>query len=188
LDIFDGQRVLIVGGGDSAMDWSLALKDRAAEITQIHRRSQYRAQAATVEQVRQAAEAGKLTMLTNYELAELVGEGDKIREAVIFDNRSQARKTIPVDKVLLSTGMLPDLGDINEWGLDIEDGKIAVDPYRGYATNLPGIFAIGDVAHFAGKVELIITGFGEAATAAYYAYEHIHGKIKGAAWCAKLPT
>lgn len=187
LEVFQNKKVLIVGGGDSAMDWCLALKDIASNLVQIHRSDKYRAHGGTINQVKTASESGELAMKPFYEIKEIKGLNGEVREVTIFDNRTKEKEVLPIDNIIISAGFLTNLGEVKNWGLEIEDNKILVDPLKGYTTNLPNIFAIGDIAHFEGKVELIITGFGEAATSAYYAYKAIHGDIKGAAWCAKLP-
>lgn len=188
LDVFKNKKVLIVGGGDSAMDWCLSLKDIASNLTQIHRSDKYRAHGGTVNEVIEADSKGELSMNPFHEIKEIRGLHDEVREVTIFDNRTKEEKVLPVDNIIISAGFLTNLGEMKNWGLEIEDNKIKVDQTQGYKTNLPNVFAIGDIAHFEGKVELIITGFGEAATAAYYAYKAVHGDIKGAAWCAKLPA
>ena len=187
LDVFQNKKVLIVGGGDSAMDWCLALSPLVSSLTQIHRSDRYRAHGGSINQVKELAEAGKLQMKPFYEIKEIRGLEGEVREVTIFNNQTKAEEVLAVDNIIISAGFLTNLGSVQNWGLDIEHQKIMVNPATGYQTNLPNVFAIGDIAHFEGKVELIITGFGEAATAAFYAYKAIHGDIKGAAWCAKLP-
>lgn len=188
LDVFKNKKLLIVGGGDSAMDWCLTLKDNASSLVQIHRSDKYRAHGGSINQVKEATERGEMKMLPYHEIKEIRGLHDEVREVTIFDNRTKEEQILPVDNVIISAGFLTNLGGISNWGFEIEDNKILVQPSLGYQTNLDKVFAIGDIAHFEGKVELITTGFGEAATAAFYAYKAIHGDIKGAAWCAKLPT
>jgi ferredoxin/flavodoxin---NADP+ reductase len=188
LDVFKNKKLLIVGGGDSAMDWVLALKGMASSVTQIHRSDNYRAHGGSINQVKAAAEAGEIKMMPFNEIKEIRGIDGEVREVTIFDNRTKEEHVMAVDNVIISAGFLTNLGEITNWGLEVEDNKIMVDPSNGYQTNLEKVFAIGDIAHFEGKVELIITGFGEAATAAYYAFKAINGKVKGAAWCAKLPA
>ena len=188
LDVFKNKKVLIVGGGDSAMDWSLSLKNSASSLTQIHRSDNYRAHGGSIEQVKEAANIGELEMLPFYEIKEIRGLEGEVREVTIFNNKTKEERILAVDNIIISAGFLTNLGEIKDWGLDTESNKIIVDPHKGYQTNLDGIYAIGDIAHYEGKVELIITSFGEAATSAYYAYKTIHGDIKGAAWCAKLPA
>jgi thioredoxin reductase (NADPH) len=188
LDVFVNKKLLIVGGGDSAMDWCLSLKDKAASLTQIHRSDQYRAHGGSINQVKEASEKGQLTMSPFWEIKEIRGLEGEVREVTIYHNKTKEEKVLAVDNVIISAGFLTNLGEIQNWGLEIENQKIIVDPSNGFATNLPNVFSIGDIAHFEGKVELIITGFGEAATAAYFSYKAIHGDIKGAAWCAKLPV
>ncbi|MDX1920883.1 MAG: NAD(P)/FAD-dependent oxidoreductase [Candidatus Caenarcaniphilales bacterium] len=188
LDVFKNKKLLIVGGGDSAMDWSLALKDLASSIVQIHRSDKYRAHGGSLNQVQEAVSKGEMKLMPFYEIKEIRGLHDEVREVTIFDNRTKEEHVLPVDNVIISAGFLTNLGEIKNWGIEVEDNKIIVDPSKGYQTNLDKVFAIGDIAHFEGKVELIITGFGEAATAAFYAYKVINGDVKGAAWCAKLPA
>ena len=187
LDVFRNKKVLILGGGDSAMDWCLALSPLVSSLTQIHRSDRYRAHGGSIEQVRELAKAGKLTMKPFYEIKEIRGLEGEVREVTIFNNQSKSEEILAVDNIIISAGFLTNLGHARNWGLNIEHQKIIVDPSLGYQTNLPNVFAIGDIAHFEGKVELIITGFGEAATAAFYAYKAIYGNLRGSAWCAKLP-
>ncbi|MDX1918180.1 MAG: NAD(P)/FAD-dependent oxidoreductase [Candidatus Caenarcaniphilales bacterium] len=189
LDLFNNKHVLIVGGGDSAMDWALALKSRAESLVQIHRTDKYRAHGGSLNQVLEAVTAGEMQLKPFYEIKEIHGRDGAVSTVTIFDNRSKMEETFTVDQIVISAGFLTNLGSIAQWGLQIDEHqKLIVDPTKGYATNLPNVFAIGDIAHFEGKVELIITGFGEAATAAYYAYKAINGELRGAAWCAKLPV
>ncbi len=188
LDVFANKNILVVGGGDSAVDWSLALKGKAKSLVHIHRRDEFRAHGASLEQLREAAIRGELELITPYELRSIQGEAGQVSGATIFEAKTKVERNLVIEAVIVSTGFNPQLGSLSGWGLELEDNKILVDPFRGFATNLPGVFSIGDIAHFEGKVELIVTGFGEAATAAYYAYQHIHGAVKGAAWCAKLPV
>lgn len=189
LSEFDNKDLLIVGGGDSAFDWNMALQDRATSITHIHRTDNYRAHGASIDLVKASAAEGKVGLLPFHEIKEIVGDFKKqVKEVIIVNTKTKEEHTIKADSVVISAGFLTNLGNINEWGLEIEDQKIMVDPTQGYSTNLPGVFAIGDIAHFEGKVELIITSFGEAATTAFYAFKHINGNVKGAAWCAKLPN
>lgn len=189
LSHFDNKNVLIVGGGDSAFDWCMALKDKAKSVTHIHRSDKYRAHGASVINVQDCAEKGEIELLPFHEVKEIKGSFKKeVEEVTIYHNKTKEEKVLQVDEVIISVGFLTNLGNMHDWELEVEDEKIIVDPKQGYQTNLPGIFAIGDIAHFDGKVELIITSFGEAATTAFYAYKMIHGNVRGAAWCAKLPA
>jgi thioredoxin reductase (NADPH) len=167
LDDFRDKNLLIVGGGDSAMDWALNLEPVAKSTTLIHRRDRWRAHEDTVQRVLNSSTKVK----TFYEVRNVQRDNGTIKGVTIFDNRTQAEETLPVDRIILSLGFIANLGPIKDWVLDIVDGGIAVDGTM--ATNLRGVFAAGDVARFTGKLNLIATGFGEAAIAANYAKAYI---------------
>ncbi len=173
--VYAGQRVLIVGGGDSAVDWALNLKDRTRRLVLIHRREGFRAHAHSMEQMRRAVEGGQMELLTHREVRELHGE-DRITRVTIFDNRSDEDETLEIDAVLALIGFKPDLGPISRWGLELERNSIRVDPHM--ETSIPGIFAAGDIAAYEGKLELIATGFSEACIAVNYAVHHIDPKAR----------
>lgn len=159
---FRGKRVLIVGGGDSAVDWANMVSPLAESTTLIHRRDGFRAHEQSVARMR----AGATRILTFFELQGLRGT-DHIEEATIYDNRSKDTVTLNVDAVLVNIGFSNSLGPIKDWGLEIAGGAIKVDPMM--QTNIPGIFAAGDIAAFPGKLKLIATGFGEACIAVNFA-------------------
>jgi len=167
---YQGKRVLIVGGGDSAVDWALALKDRTEALTLIHRRKGFRAHAHSMRQLDEAVADGKVDLLTFREVREIHGV-DWVTGATIYDNRTDEDTTLDVDAVLSLIGFRPDLGPLTGWGLDLERNTIRVSPTM--ATNIPGVFAAGDIATYEGKLELIATGFGEAAIAVNHAVHHI---------------
>jgi thioredoxin reductase (NADPH) len=172
LDDLRGSRVLVVGGGDSAVDWANTLCPIAGDITLIHRRDGFRAHEDSVRQLR----CSRVNVLTFHELRALRGD-DRVRQAVIYDNRSNQEQTLDVDAVLVNVGFESSLGPIKEWGLELQGGSITVD----YAmrTTRPGIFAAGDVTTYPGKLKLIATGFSEACTAVNFAKHHIdpHARI-----------
>lgn len=149
--------VLIVGGGDSAFDWALALAPIARSVTLVHRRDTFRAHAATVAKVRELP----VRIIVNAEVTALHG-GERVTAAEITV-KGGGTETLPVDTVVAALGFTADLGPLTEWGLDIERRHIRVDTRM--ATNLPRVFAAGDITEYPGKVRLIATGFGEAATA-----------------------
>ncbi len=167
---YDGKRVLIVGGGDSAVDWALDLKDRTEALTLIHRRKGFRAHARSMQQLQDAVDAGKIDLLTFREVREIHGT-DCVAAATIFDNRTDEDTRLDVDAVLALIGFRPDLGPLADWGLDLERNTIRVDATM--ETNIPGVFAAGDIAKYEGKLELIATGFSEAAVAVNHAVHHI---------------
>jgi thioredoxin reductase len=166
LEAFAGKRVLIIGGGDSAVDWALALEPIAERVTLIHRREGFRAHDSSVN----ALNASKVDVRIFYELRELRG-GDRVEQAVIFDNRTQEETTLDVDEVILALGFKADLGPIREWGLETI-GRRYVKVNTHMETNLPGVFAAGDVALGEGDdpLNLIVVGYGQVTVAVNYAY------------------
>lgn len=157
-----GKRLVIVGGGDSAFDWAMALAPGAASCMLVHRSDRFRAHEDTIEKVL----AGPCEIRRFYELKAVHG-GEHLEAVTIFDNRSGEEETIPCDNLLLNLGFLTNLGPIKEWGLDIEKNAIRVDSTM--QTNLPGVYAAGDICTYHGKLKLIATGVGEAGTAANFA-------------------
>ena len=158
LNAFAGKKVLIVGGGDSAVDWALTLVPLAESVTLIHRRDQFRAHEHSVEQLMHSP----VTVHLFHELETVLGN-DRPEAAVIFHNKTGEKKTIPVDAVILALGFTTNLGPIKEWGLEMDGNEIKVD--QRMMTSIPGVFAAGDVATYPGKVKLIATGVAEAAVA-----------------------
>ncbi len=173
---FRDRRVLLVGGGDSAVDWALGLQGIARDITLIHRRDQFRAHRASVEQMREATQAGRLTILTPYEVGGLEGDGGCVRAVTLVNNETKEERPIEVDAVVALLGFKPDLGPISGWGLELERNSIRVGPLM--ETNLRGVYAAGDVVHYEGKLELIATGYGEAAVAVNNAVHFINPKAR----------
>ncbi|MEV6925961.1 NAD(P)/FAD-dependent oxidoreductase [Dactylosporangium sp. NPDC051485] len=152
-----GHDVVIVGGGDSAFDWALALQPVARSVTLVHRRDKFRAHASTVARVR----ALPIEIIVNAEVAKL--HGDVRVSAVDVAVRGGEVRTLPADTVVAALGFTADLGPLAEWGLELDKRHIRVDSTT--ATNLPRVFAAGDISEYPGKVRLIAVGFGEAATA-----------------------
>ena len=168
---FHRKNLLVVGGGDSAVDWALNLKDYAASVTLIHRREGFRAHESSVTELMNSS----VRVLTHYEVRVLEGDGH-VERAVIFDNRTDEEMTIPVDAVLLNLGFKADIGAIKDWGLTFEKRYILVNNRQ--ETNLPGVYAAGDVCKQADAdaLNLISTWFGQAAVAINHAYSFITGK------------
>ena len=166
LEMYRGKRVLVLGGGDSAVDWVLMLKDVAKSVALIHRRDSFRAHAATTNQMIEAADRGEVSILTPYELARVEG-GAHVQRAVVYHNVTKVETVLEVDEIVSMVGYLSKLGPIAEWGLELEGGKIKVDSTM--QTNLPGVFSCGDICTYLGKLKLIATGYGEAAIAANHA-------------------
>ena len=172
---YEGKRVLIVGGGDSAVDWALNLKDRTSHCILIHRREGFRAHAHSMKQLREAVEQGKVELLTHREVREIHGDAC-VTAVTIYDNRTDEDETHEVDAVVSLIGFKPELGPIANWGLQIERHSIRVNNLM--ETNLPGVYAAGDIATYEGKLELIATGFGEACIAVNNAVHYIDPKAR----------
>ena len=164
---FRGRRLLILGGGDSALDWALELSGIAESVTLAHRRDEYRAAPASVAQFRELVAQGRAQL---YEKARATGlhlVGDDL-SAVTLSVDDVERDPLEVDELLVFFGLAPKLGPIADWGLDLNRKTVNVDPEK-FQTNVPGIFAIGDICHYPGKKKLILSGFHEAALAAFAA-------------------
>jgi len=171
---FRGKKVLIVGGGDTAVDWALNLNQWASEITLIHRRDEFRAHEASVAALR----ATGIPMLTHWEIKRVHGDGN-VRGATIYENRVGTEKELDVDFVLINIGFKAALGPINAWGLELADVRhIRTNGFM--ETNLPGVFAAGDIAAVDGSepLNLIVTGFGQAAIAANAAKAKLDPKAR----------
>jgi len=165
---FAGKRVVIAGGGDSAVDWAVQLSSIAAKIHVVHRRAKFRAMEGTVRQLHTLADDGVIELVTPYQLERLEGENGVLSNVVVAD-LDGAERTIEADVLLPFFGLSQSLGPIHEWGLGDTQTGIPVQPTTA-ETSRPGIYAIGDVATYPGKLKLILTGFSEAAFAAHHAY------------------
>jgi thioredoxin reductase (NADPH) len=165
---FAGKRVVIAGGGDSAVDWAVSLADIAAHVMVVHRRDKFRAAPESVQKMRRLASDGKIEMVIPYQLSGLQGD-DGMLTGVRVATMEGEERLLEADRLLAFFGLAMELGPIAEWGLDIAGFHIAVEPST-MATTLPGVFAIGDIATYPGKLKLILTGFAEAATAAHAAF------------------
>lgn len=165
-DLYHDKHVLIVGGGDSALDWALNLEDTARQITLIHRRDGFRAHEDSVEKLMASSCEVKLF----YELKEVRGS-TFVESAVIHNNKTKEEEEIEVDGILLMLGFNANLGPIKDWGLEFSGHSIVVN--HRMETNIPGVYAAGDIAEFPGKLKLIATGVGDAAVAVNYAKTYI---------------
>ena len=170
-EFYKDKRVVIAGGGDSALDWSIFLSDVASEVTLIHRRNEFRGHLDSVEKVQELKNQGKIELITP---AEVVGlEGDGIIEGVLINKGEDTFKK-SCDHFVPLFGLSPKLGPIANWGLEIEKNAIKVNNALDYQTNIPGIFAIGDVNTYPGKLKLILCGFHEATLMCQAAYQIIN--------------
>lgn len=170
-DRFYGQDLLIAGGGDSALDWALEFAGKARSVTLVHRREEFRAQPASVERMRQLVAAGQLRHLTG-QVAAFKVEADAPCTATI-KLLSGGEVEVPCDHAFAFFGLHPKLGPIAEWGLELEKKALRVDTEK-FQTSVPGIFAIGDVNTYPGKKKLILSGFHEAALAAFGVQAHVY--------------
>ena len=168
---YHGKKVLVVGGGDSAVDWVLNLKGKTERLVLIHRRDGFRAHAHSMKQLREAVDSGEIEMLTHKEVRNIDGDVC-VTGVTIFDNRTNEDTHFDVDAVIALIGFKPDLGPLASWGLEFEKHSIKVN--HRLETNIPGVYAAGDIAHYEGKLELIATGFSEAAMAVNHAVHTIN--------------
>src|SRR5689334_2268752 len=172
---FQGKRVLLVGGGDSAFDWAVNLQGIAKWVLLIHRREGFRAHQATINQVQELHQRGVCELRTFWEVKALHGNG-KVERVTIFNNKTKEEETLEIDAVIPLLGFHSDLGAIKQWGLDTEKADIKVDQLM--ATNVPGIYAAGDITSYLGKLKLIATGAAEACIAVNNAVHLINPKLK----------
>ncbi len=172
-EIYRNKKVLIAGGGDSALDWSIFLTDLAEEVTLVHRRNEFRGALDSVEKVQQLKNEGKINLITPAEVVALHGEG-KLENVTVRNTDTSEDMDVPVDYFIPLFGLSPKLGPIANWGLEIEKNAIKVDNALDYQTNIPGIYAIGDVNTYPGKLKLILCGFHEATLMCQSAYQRIH--------------
>jgi thioredoxin reductase (NADPH) len=175
-EVFQGQRILIIGGGDTAFDWAHQLLGRAAAITLVHRSDRFRAHAATVNEVQRAVMEGRMAMHTFHELNDILSEGDRLTGVVLRETKTKELREVRCDVILPMLGYVSDLGALAQWGLTLEKEEIVVNSCM--ETGQPGIYAAGDVTTYPGKLKLIATGFGEAATAVNQAVHWIYPEKK----------
>ena len=177
---YRGQKVVIIGGGDSAFDWGTQLLGKASHVTIVHRSDRFRAHGATVAEFRQAVEAGRAALLTFHELADVVCRTtpETFTHLVLKDIKAKSTREIDADVVLPMLGFVSDMGAIAEWGLTIEKDEIVVSSTM--ETGRPGIYAAGDVTTYPGKLKLIASGFSEAAIAVNQAVHWIYPEKKEA--------
>lgn len=170
-EMYQSSRVVIAGGGDSALDWTIYLADIASELVLIHRRTEFRGALDSVEKVQHLVQAGKIKLITNSQVVGVQGNGKL--EAVTVQHDTEGEFSLAADHFVPLFGLTPKLGPIADWGLNIEKGAIEVSTLD-YSTNVPGIFAIGDINTYAGKLKLILCGFHEATLACQSAFKIVH--------------
>ena len=168
--IYKNKRIVIAGGGDSALDWSIYLADIAKEVTLVHRRNEFRGALDSLEKARELKKQKKINIITPAEITQLIGK-EKLERIVITKNKVDTN--IDLDHFIPLFGLSPRLGPIANWGLEIEKNAIKVDTFD-YQTNVPGIFAIGDINTYPGKLKLILCGFHEATLMCQSAFKIIN--------------
>lgn len=171
---YRGKKVAIAGGGDSAVDWAIILAEVTEKLYFIHRRDKFRAAPENVSKLRKLAEEDKIEMVIPYQLSELEGESGKLQNVIVkdFDGNNKA---LEADNLLCFFGLSMELGPIANWGLNIDNKLISVNQET-LETNAKGIYAIGDICTYKGKLKLIACGFSEAAMAAHSAYNYVYDK------------
>ncbi len=172
--VFKDKKLLIVGGGDSAVDWALNIKDTASKITLVHRRDVFRAHEGSVAELMKSEVEVRLFN----EVRRVIGDGNRIQQVVVFDNRTQAETTLDIDAILVNIGFRADLGPIKNWGLEIDGREVRMNGRM--ETNIPGVYAAGDIAGAPDgvKLNLIATGYAQAALAVNVAKAYIDPSSK----------
>ncbi len=173
---FTDKDLVILGGGDSALDWVLELCERAKSMTLVHRRDEYRAAPASVEKMRALANAGKLRIIENAKASAVEGAEGQVT-SISVKSKDDTTHELPANQILIFFGLAPKLGPIAEWGLDINRKTINVDTEK-FETSEPGIYAVGDINFYPGKKKLILCGFHEAALAAFAIKQRIEPEKK----------
>jgi len=167
---FAGKNIVIAGGGDSALDWAISLSE-IADVSIVHRRNKFRAAPATVQKIHDLEALGRIKMVTNYQLHGLIGKDSLLEEVIVADLDGNT-KSLKADILLPFFGLAQNLGPILDFGLNINNHHIRVS-YPYFETNIKGIYAVGDVATYEGKLKLILTSFAESASALHHAYARV---------------
>jgi thioredoxin reductase (NADPH) len=170
-EFYRNRRVVIAGGGDSALDWSIILAELASDLTLIHRRTDFRGAPDSVEKVHHLVQQGRIKLVTNAQVTGLQGNGKL--DGVVVTHDTEGVFTLDADHFVPLFGLTPKLGPIADWGLAVEKGAIEVNTFD-YSTNVPGIFAIGDINIYPGKLKLILCGFHEATLACQSAFKIVY--------------
>lgn len=171
---FRDKKVVISGGGDSALDWAIFLADVASEVSLVHRRNEFRGALDSVEKARELAKLGKIRLYTEAEVKEIHGKDELHAVVIKYNDQAKEDAYVETDYFIPLFGLSPKLGPIGNWGLEIEKNAIKVNNAKDYQTNIPGVFAIGDVNTYPGKLKLILSGFHEAAVMCQFAYQIIN--------------
>jgi len=173
-EVYRDKKVVISGGGDSALDWAIFLSDVASEVSLVHRRNEFRGALDSVEKAAELAKQGKIKLFTEAEVVKLYGDDNLEAVVVKHNDEAKGESYVEVDNFIPLFGLSPKLGPIGDWGLEIEKNAIKVNNAYDYQTNIPGVYAIGDVNTYPGKLKLILSGFHEAAVMCQSAYQLIN--------------
>ena len=169
--IYQSKKIVIAGGGDSALDWTIYLSNIAEHITLVHRRKEFRGAPDSVDKVLSLAQEGKIDLITEAEVTALKGE--TVLQSLHIKHDTKGEITIDADYFIPLFGLSPKLGPIAEWGLNLDKNDIHVNTFD-YQTNIPGIYAIGDINTYPGKLKLILCGFHEATLMCQSAFHHVY--------------
>jgi thioredoxin reductase (NADPH) len=170
-ELFRNKKIVIAGGGDSALDWSIFLADVASQVTLVHRRNEFRGALDSVEKVQELKKSGKINLITPAEVVAIQGDGHL--QSITLENEG-VQQVLETDFFIPLFGLTPKLGAIANWGLEIEKNAIKVNNALDYQTNIPGIYAIGDVNTYPGKLKLILCGFHEATLMCQSVYQRLN--------------
>ena len=170
-ELYRNKRVVIAGGGDSALDWTIFLADVAKELVLIHRRTEFRGALDSVEKMQELNKQGRIRLITNAQVTGLSGNGHL--EGIEVEQDETGKMTIPTDHFVPLFGLTPKLGPIANWNLNLDKGAIEVNTFD-YSTNVEGIYAIGDINTYPGKLKLILCGFHEATLACQSAFKFVN--------------
>ncbi|MFM8771342.1 MAG: NAD(P)/FAD-dependent oxidoreductase [Candidatus Kapaibacterium sp.] len=174
-EVYRGKRVIIGGGGDSALDWTIVLADIASHVTLVHRSDMFRAAPDSVSKARDLAAAGRISMITDAQVTGLTGDGAV--KSVTITHNDNSTSDLTVDHFIPLFGLSPKLGPIAQWGLALDKNAVVVDPTN-YMTTIDGMYAVGDICEYPNKLKLILSGFHEAAVALNHEYQRQHPEKK----------
>ncbi len=175
-ELYRNKKIIIAGGGDSALDWTIYLSDVASEITLIHRSELFRGAPDSVAKVLKLADEKRINLLLNTNLTNVEGD-ERLKAVHVYNTKTSQRQIIQTDYLIPLFGLSPKLGPIEDWGLNIEKNAILVST-EDYSTNIPGVYAIGDINTYKNKLKLILCGFHEAALVSHSAYKYVNPGVK----------
>jgi thioredoxin reductase (NADPH) len=173
---YRGKKVILAGGGDSALDWTIFLAEIVDQLTLVHRSESFRGAPDSVNKVMKLAEDGKINLLLNSNLSQIIGD-DILKQVGVVNTKTNEEVIIDTDHLIPLFGLSPKLGPIENWGLNLDKNAIEVNT-DDYSTNVPGVYAIGDINTYTNKLKLILCGFHEAALMSHSAYKYINPGIK----------